>query len=136
MITDLALQKAAATDLEALLAQAAADTDILAVLLFGSVARGEATPDSDVDVCLVLKMPTTADMSATRLAYLHYPALDVHVFQALPIYVRQRVLQDVRVLHVKDEDALYDEAFRTIREFEDFRPFYHEYLDEVARSGS
>ena len=41
--------------LEELLQHAQADLDMLAVLLFGSVARGEHTSTSDVDVCLVLQ---------------------------------------------------------------------------------
>jgi len=40
------------------------------------------------------------------------------------------------VLFVRDEDALYDLAFRTIQAFEDFRPYYRTYLAEVARAGS
>jgi hypothetical protein len=58
--------------------------------------------------------------------------LDVRVFQRLPLYIRQRVLKDGKVLHVKNEDELYDVAFRTVRAWEDFRPFYRAYLDEVA----
>lgn len=136
MIINLSLPQVASANLDALLTQAAADNDILAVLLFGSVARGEAAAGSDVDVSLVLQPHAAVDSGVKRLAYLQYAALDVQVFQALPIYVRQRALQDAQVLHVKDEDALYDVAFRTIREFEDFRPFYRAYLEEVARGGS
>lgn len=136
LIVNLSLPQLASADLDALLTQAAADNDILAVILFGSVARGEAAADSDVDTSLVLQPQAAVDPGVKRLAYLQYAALDVQVFQALPIYVRQRVLQDAQVLHVKDEDALYDVAFRTIREFEEFRPFYREYLEEVAHGGS
>ncbi len=119
-----------------LLQQAAHDADVLAVMLYGSAARGEASSDSDVDVCLLLTpgRRTAAQMSAKRLDYLQEVDLDVQVFQQLPVYIRQRVLKEGRVLFARDEDRLYDLAFRTVQAFEDFRPRYQAYLNEVSRA--
>ena len=39
------------------------------------------------------------------------------------------------MVYCRDDDALYELARCTIREFEDFRPRYQCYLDEVARAG-
>jgi predicted nucleotidyltransferase len=124
--------------LERLINLAKDDPEILAVVLYGSVARGEASRDSDVDICLVL-MPLRREpsqLSAKRFVYLKEVDLDVQVFQQLPVYIRQRVLKEGKVLFVRDEDALYDVAFRTVQAFEDFRPYYRAYLTEVARAGS
>ena len=124
--------------LERLLSKAQEDSEILAVLLFGSAARGEQTVTSDVDVCLLLQ-PRKYDsltLSRKKLVYLQGDALDVHVFQQLPLYIRQRVLKEGKVLFVRDLDALYALAFRTAQEFEDFKPVYRIYLAEVARAGS
>ena len=91
-------------------------------------------------MCLVLtpERRTAAQMSAKRLQYLQEVDLDIQVFQQLPLYIRQRVLKDGRVLFVRDEDGLedglYELAFRTIQAFEDFRPRYQAYLNEVARA--
>ena len=119
-----------------LLQRAAGDAEILAVMLYGSAARGEAAATSDVDVCLVLtpERRTAAAMSAKRLEFLQECDFDVQVFQQLPLYIRQRVLRDGRVLFVRDEDRLYELAFRTVQAFEDFRPRYQAYLNEVARA--
>ena len=124
--------------IERLLRHAERDADILAVMLYGSVARGDASAESDVDVCLVLtaERRTAGRLSAKRLEYLQEVDLDVQVFQQLPLYIRQRVLKDGRILFVRDEDQLYDVAFRTIQQFEDFRPRYQAYLDEVSRARS
>ncbi len=118
-----------------LLERARADAEILAVVLFGSHARGEASRASDVYVCLVLAPERRSDlaMAEKRLEYLAIADLDVVVFQQLPLHVRSRVLREGRVLFVRDEDALYDLAIRTARAFERFRPYYRMYLDEVAR---
>lgn len=124
--------------LERLLKHAQEDSDLLAVLLFGSTARGDDTPKSDVDVCLVLQ-PHPYDpltLSHKKLAYLRQSDLDIHVFQQLPLYIRKRVLKDGKVLFARDLDALYRLAFQTARAFEDFKPIYYTYLAEVARAGS
>lgn len=112
-----------------LLERAGRDPDVLAVILFGSAARGEAGSGSDIDVCLVLT--SGADQMRTRLDYLSRFDLDVHAFQALPLYIRARVLREGRLLLVKDEDALYGLAVRTAKAFADFEPRYRLYLEEV-----
>ncbi len=117
-----------------LLERAAVDADVLAVLLYGSTARDEATTASDIDICLVLTRAhrSPRQLSDKRLTYLgDADGVDVQVFQQLPIYIRQRVLKDGEVLFVRDEDQLYELAFRTVQEFEDFRPRYQTYLKEV-----
>jgi predicted nucleotidyltransferase len=119
-----------------LLELAANDADVLAVILYGSAARGKASATSDVDVSLVLtpERRTSAQMTAKRLEYLQEVDLDVQVFQQLPLYIRQRVLKENRILFVRDEDELYELAFRTVQAFEDFRPRYQAYLNEVSRA--
>jgi predicted nucleotidyltransferase len=120
-----------------LLERARRDPDVLGVMLFGSHARGEATEASDVDVCLLLFPGRVQPPAATekKLDYLADAAagLDLAIFQELPLYVRTRVLKEGRVLFAADEDALYDLAIRTAKAWEDFRPIYRRYLDEVAR---
>jgi len=113
------------------------DPEILAVFLFGSAARGEQGPASDVDVCLVF-VPAVRDrlyMAQKRLEYLGEApeGLDIQVFQLLPLYIRHRILKEGKVVFCRDEDTLYDLAFATVKAFEDFRHMYREYLDEVAR---
>lgn len=124
--------------IDRVLQQAQGDPEVLAVMLYGSVARGDATAVSDVDLCVVLTPAqySPAALAAKRLAYTRESTLDVQVFQALPIYIRQRVLKEGRVLFVRDEDLLYEIAFRTVQAFEDFRPRYQEYLNEVLRARS
>ena len=120
--------------LTALLAWAEQDPEVLAVILFGSRARGEDTPDSDIDICLVLEPRSYSDLelSEKKLEYLAKFDLDIHIYQQLPLYIRHRVLREGKVLFCRDEDKLYDLAFRTIREYEDFKHIYRECLEEIA----
>ena len=110
------------------------DPAVLAVMLFGSRARGDERKDSDTDLCVVL-MPreyTSKELSVRKLRYSSKLDVDIHVYQQMPIYIQQRVLKDGKVLFCRDEDLLYEVAFKTIREFGDFEHIYREYLEEVA----
>ena len=115
------------------------DEAILSVLLFGSQARGDDIPTSDIDLCLVLSpgRENRTDQTAVRVAYLEGGSgrLRIHVFQQLPLYVRRRVLKEGVVLLCKDWDALYRTACRTAQAFDDFKPIYRTYLDQVAHVG-
>jgi len=90
------------------LERARRDPDVLAVMLFGSHARSEASAASDVDLCLVLASETLTnlEMSRRRLAYLAGGADDLVIFQQLPLAVRSRVLKEGKVLFVRDEDPV------------------------------
>ena len=125
-----------ATQVPALVDRARRDDRSLAVILFGSMARGDAGPGSDVDICLVLDGKATDSLAAsrTRLDYAMYWDADVQVFEQLPLYVRRRVLREGEVLFVRDQDALYALACRTARQYAAFRPYYQAYLAEVARA--
>lgn len=116
-------------------ARAQSDPNILAVILFGSHARGEATAESDFDVCLVLASDSRSGLSAAekRLEYLAEGDVDLAVFQQLPLCIRSRVLKEGSALFVRDEDALYALAIRTARAWEHFRHIHRMYLDKVAR---
>lgn len=43
------------------------------------------------------------------------------------------MLKEGRIEFVRDEDALYEVAYRTAQAYEDFKNIYHDYLDQVAR---
>ena len=126
--------------LEELLTRARQDEDVLAVLLFGSIIREEQTPLSDIDLCLVLVPKHTPiepiAFSHKRLDYLKNFTFDIQIFQQLPLYVRRRILKEGRILFVRDEALLYELAFHTAQAFEDFRPIYLSYLEEMRIAGS
>jgi len=115
--------------LQKLIKRAEADEDILAVIVYGSYARGE--PFRDIDICIVLFPHSEDKSSEKRLEYSDYEDIDVHVFKELPLYIRQRVLKDGKVVHCKNEDLLYDIAIKTVKEYEDFKPRYRMYLEGV-----
>jgi len=119
------------------IAKAKNDGEVVAVLLFGSRARHEASLASDVDICLMLR-PGKYDaltLSRKRLDYLKESDADVHIFSQLPLYIQRRVIKEGKVLLCHDEDALYEIAFRTVQAFEDFKHIYYGYLKELVDAG-
>jgi predicted nucleotidyltransferase len=125
------------TMVDKILAKARDDSEVLAIFLFGSQARAESDAGSDIDLCLVLRSGNYDSLTLfrKRLDYLKEGGADVHIFSELPLYIRQRVLKEGRVLLCQDEDALYEIAFRTAQAFEDFKHIYYGYLEEVAHAG-
>lgn len=117
--------------LNRLVARVEEDSDVVALLLFGSAARGEAGPYSDLDLCLVLRPGPRERDGHKRLEYLGEFDFDIHIFKQLPLYVRTRVLKEGEVIHCKDEPLFYDIAYRHAREYEDFKYIYREYLSAV-----
>ncbi|MBI4845859.1 MAG: nucleotidyltransferase domain-containing protein [Candidatus Omnitrophica bacterium] len=110
------------------------DNQVLAVFLFGSIAREEGHDKSDIDVCLVLEAGryTTKELSRKKLEYLKSYDFDIQIFQQLPVYIKKRIIKEGKVLFCRNEAALYEIVFSVIREFADFEFIYRDYLKEVA----
>lgn len=124
-------------EVDRILTKAKKDADVVAVFLFGSRARVESVPGSDIDICLMLHPGNYGPMllHQKRLSYLKEGNADVHIFSQLPLYIRHRVLKEGKILLCQDEDLLYEIAFRTAQAFEDFRHLYYGYLEELAHVG-
>jgi len=90
-----------------------------AVYLFGSYARGEQKPTSDIDLCVIAR----ENASRQELEGLADASdnLDVSVFQLLPPQVRYRVLKEGRPLFVRDEGRLRSLEVFTVIDYLDFK---------------
>jgi len=98
------------------------------VILFGSYGRGEARKDSDVDLCVYYKgRPKEAFKFRMLVLGILPENYDVQIFQLLPVYLKKECLQG-KVLFCRDETFLYDLAYETLKEWEDFRRYYYDYL--------
>ncbi len=99
------------------------------VILYGSSLNSYHLDDSDIDLCLYINEEKKA-LSSIRLELLKMfnENLDIQIFQLLPSYVQIEVLKG-KVLYVKEEDRLYEIANETIEEYEEFYPFYLEYIN-------
>lgn len=99
------------------------------VILYGSSLSSYHLDDSDIDLCLYIDEEKKV-LSRIRLELLKMfnEQLDIQIFQLLPLYVQIEALKG-KVLYVKEEDRLYEIANETIEEYEDFYPFYLDYIN-------
>jgi predicted nucleotidyltransferase len=81
--------------------------EILAIVLFGSVAFGEDTERSDVDICLVVgdrkRITRVWDWILRSGVTEKY---DVKIFELLPLKLKKAVM-DGKILWTSDEDRLW-----------------------------
>jgi uncharacterized protein len=131
-------------DLEALDRYFASRDDVLAAWVFGSHARGDAGPLSDVDVAVLLDERACQDLFRARLriiaeltGVLGTNDVDVIVLNETPLTLNYRVMRDGVLAHCRDRQAMVDFKWRTVSEYLDFKPFLERYerilLERAAR---
>ena len=95
--------------------------EVVALVLFGSVARGQARSTSDIDLCIV----TSRDLpQSVRWDLLSYGSqrIDVNLFWDLPVTIRFRAIREGRVLFCKDALLFHRIKVDTVREYFNVAP--------------
>lgn len=97
---------------------------ILGVLLYGSHAAGDATPRSDVDICIVAPdlPPYEAWKHVVRnMGGEAQDRFDIRVFGELPLQIQGKILEEGVVIVSPDVPALYERLFSVRKEWEDWK---------------
>jgi predicted nucleotidyltransferase len=106
---------------------------LAAVYLYGSVARGTAGPDSDVDIGLLLTRPAPSTLEAqpydieADLERLLGCPVQVAELNRAPVDLRARVLREGRLLVDLDRSARIRFEVQTRNEAFDLEPVLREY---------
>ncbi len=103
------------------------------IILYGSAAEGRTRENSDIDLCIDYDAKTDHECSKFRLKVLsELPDLfDVQIFEQRPLYVKKEILKG-KVIFCRDEEHLYETALSVIKEFEDFKYRFYDYIGERA----
>ena len=103
------------------------------IILYGSSVEGITRQESDIDLCIDIDADTDYERSSFRLKVLsELPDLfDVQIFAQLPLYVKKEVIKG-KVIFCRDEEYLYETAISLIKEFEDFKYRFYDYIGERA----
>ncbi|MGH7564963.1 MAG: type VII toxin-antitoxin system MntA family adenylyltransferase antitoxin [Gemmatimonadota bacterium] len=128
--------------LEAISRTVSSRPEIAAAYIYGSAARGEATPLSDVDMALLfvedLSQRTRRDLLGQIAGDLVRqgvgPRLDVRDFEDLPLTVKGRVLAEGALVQSNDDvRRVRFETFVRMQYF-DFLPFHRRDIEEGLHS--
>ncbi|MCD6671533.1 MAG: nucleotidyltransferase domain-containing protein [Burkholderiaceae bacterium] len=113
---------------------------VICAWLFGSVARGNARPDSDIDIAVLLERdpPPTLDASATAMggdveAATGLP-VDLVILNRAPVDLIHRVLRDGVLLVEHDRDARVRFEVKARNEFFDLKPHLDRYRRVAERA--
>ena len=114
------------------------DDRIAFALIFGSVARGQATPLSDLDVAIGLRAGVSFDASdigllVSRLEAASGRDVDLVILNEAPPGLAYRVFRDGRVIVEADRAARVARQARAIVEYLDFKPFEERFARAVLR---
>lgn len=118
------------------------DGDLAAAYLFGSAARGEARPGSDVDVAILLRQEPEATLGGLRadladtLAEALGRPVDLVVLNRAPADLIHRVLRDGVLLLDRDSSLRIAFEVRSRNEYFDLLPYLREYRRAGEREGS
>ncbi len=83
--------------------------DVLGILLYGSLAAGDDSERSDIDISIVA--PTIDDkigFSRRILSNVRDARYDVRVFELMPLYLKAEVIEKGEVVYTKNIFKLYE----------------------------
>ncbi len=82
--------------------------EVLAILLFGSYAKDEMTPRSDIDLCIVAPDKSPAEMMRKVWQRMNTAGWDIYCFQEFPLHLKMEIIQHHKVLFAADLPALHE----------------------------
>lgn len=106
---------------------------VSAVILFGSYARDEQKPISDIDIC-ILTSDDAPESFLKSLAGYSSEKVQISVFGMLPSWVRYNILKEGRVIFKKSDKDMHDATVRTMSEYLDFGPILRRNIKRVFGS--
>lgn len=105
----------------------AGQPDVVAAILFGSLARDDARPDSDVDIAVLLTHEAAnrgidrSRLIADLMGLLRRNDVDVVVLNGASPLFQHRVVRDGHVIFARDHTALAEFVIRAIQRYQDTR---------------
>lgn len=121
--------------LPALIDLVSGDTDVVALFVFGSLATGELTPLSDLDLGILLDKKLSGqerfdkhiDLIGKFTGLMNTDEIDIIILNNAPMRFVNKVLTTGKLLFERDRQALVDLYERNTKVFLDFKYFIDEY---------
>lgn len=78
--------------------------EVLAIVIYGSRAKGEETERSDIDVCIVAPNRNSSEIFKKTLS-LDY---DIKIFELMPLYLKAEVIENHEIVYTSDLLEFYE----------------------------
>jgi len=106
--------------------------EVQAIYLFGSHAKGNARPTSDIDICVIANKNVTKSVKGEIMAN-SSRNIDISIFWDLPPVIRFRVFRDGKPLYAKDELSLQRIKVDTLKSYLDIQPMIKRHCARVLK---
>lgn len=106
--------------------------EVEAIYLFGSRARGNITPLSDIDICVITRRHISKDIKEEILSN-SSRKIDISIFWDLPPTIRFRVLKEGMLLYNKNKSLLHQIKVDTSRQYMDISPMIERHCSRILR---
>ncbi len=85
--------------------------EILAILIYGSLAKGKKNEKSDIDICIVAPYTDTGRLY-TKLLPLMKENYDIKIFEDMPLFLKMEVIKNHKIVYTKNVYQLYEYFYR------------------------
>ncbi|HQK56634.1 MAG TPA: nucleotidyltransferase domain-containing protein [Methanolinea sp.] len=106
---------------------------VIAIILFGSHATGNAGPLSDIDLCIVTDRAISEPQKNELLSF-GSRIIDIRLFWDLPLPIQFRVIRDGKILYCKSQELLHRITADTVRKYLDVEPLIRKHSIAVIRA--
>jgi len=107
ILTDYLIPSDKTNDIIGLVQDLSENCLILAMYLYGSYARNEPKPYSDIDIAVITRMTDPPRDLKEIIGSYSSKKLDVQVFADLPLSAQMQVLAQGIPLYIRNEDSLW-----------------------------
>jgi len=104
--------------------------NVKAVYLFGSYAKNNVKPMSDIDLCI---FGNIKERDKRKIAAYSSDNLDISFFDELPIYIKFRIFKEGKPLIIRDEEYLEIIKLITLKQYRDFKPIIDKRVKEIFK---
>jgi predicted nucleotidyltransferase len=108
--------------------------EVDAIYLFGSYAKGNAKPISDIDICVLTKRDIPKSIKEEILSN-SSKKIDISIFWDLTPTIRFRVFKEGKLLYKKGEMVLQRVKVDTIKSYLDIQPLIKRHCIRILGLG-